>query len=87
MSNVKGNQRQRFRREIRSWVENLTEAQLWAVVGAPRPGVAYPTVELVQARYKAIRKPGDTTYRSLVDAVENGEYISAAFANLGLLDG
>lgn len=87
MSNTKGNSRQRFHREIRAWVENLTETQIWTWVGAPRPGVDRPTVELVQARYKAIRKPGDLTYRSLVDAVEGGLSVPAAFADLGLLDG
>jgi hypothetical protein len=87
MSNEKGNRRQRYHREIRDWVENLTEAQIWTWVGAPRPGVTHPTVELVRARYSAIRKPGDLTYRSLVDAVERGLAVPAAFADLGLLDG
>jgi hypothetical protein len=87
MSNKKGNQRQRYHREIRAWAENLTEALLWSIVGAPRPGVDHPTVELVQARYSAIRKPGDLTYRSLVDAVERGLAVPATFADLGLLDG
>lgn len=87
MSNKKGNRRQRYRREIRAWVENLTEAKIWTWVGAPRPGADHPTVELVQARYRAIRKPGDLTYRSLVDAVERGLSVPTAFVELGLLDG